>query len=281
MGKDIGDTVRVSSSNIRSLLRGIGRVALWVTVALLLVRGIGAVLANPARESSTPRAEIGGEGAADAFAVRFARTYLTDPSPSALVPYLAGGTSVPAGSPPLGAGSEVAQAEVAGTQNLGGGRAILTVACELRDARTLYLAVPIARSGAGEVAALGAPSIVAAPAVAGVGAQRPQPLAGSGAAAIASLVGRFLPAYLSSTSPAALSYLLAPGATVTPLGGELSLLAISNLSQIGSGEGPRRTVIASASVRDTASGVTYRLAYRLSVVRQGRWYLAAVQGTLP
>ena len=69
-----------------------------------------------------------------------------------------------------GPDAPVEQAEVAGVRDLGAGRAIVTVACELGDARTLYLAVPIVREGAGEVAALGAPAVVAGPA--GVGASR-------------------------------------------------------------------------------------------------------------
>ncbi|HWB69637.1 MAG TPA: hypothetical protein VG518_06635, partial [Solirubrobacterales bacterium] len=105
--------------------------------------------------------------AANAFAIRFARLYLEDPSPEALKPYLAAGARIGAGRPPSAQGAEVAQAEVVRSTDIGDGRAVLTVACELRDSRTLYLAVPIVRFRAGEVAALGAPSIVAVPAVAG------------------------------------------------------------------------------------------------------------------
>ena len=88
-----------------------------------------------------------------AFAVRFARTYLADPSASVLAPFLAEGVRVGTGNPPETESADVAQAEVSDVKDLGDGRAVLTVACELRDARTLYLAVPIVRSEAGEVAA--------------------------------------------------------------------------------------------------------------------------------
>jgi hypothetical protein len=279
---DISDTVRVRSSSVGSLLRAIGRVALWATIALLLVRGLGAVLATPASPPSPSKEWQGASGEASAaFAVRFARAYLADPSPQALAPFLAEGARVGAGRPTSATGVEVAQAEVGATQQLGGGREILTVACELRDARILYLAVPIARSGAGEVAALGAPSIVAAPAVAGVEASGPQPLAGPDGAAIESLVAKFLPVYLSATEESDLSYLLAPGAAITPLAGSLELLGVSGVDQLGSGEGARRTVIASARVRDPASGAIYQLAYRLELVRRDRWYLRGVEGVLP
>ena len=281
MRQEVSDTVRIGNSNVRSLLRGIGRAALWAVVALLLVRGAVAVLSAqpPASGPSVASGEARLDDASATFAVRFARAYLADPSPRALTLFLAEGARVPATAPE--AGAPVAQAEVAASQELGGGRAIVTVACELRDARTLYLAVPIARQGAGEVAALGAPSIVAAPAVAGVDAQRPQPLAGSDATAIEALVGKFLPAYLSASEPAALSYLLAPGAGVVPLGGAVRLLGVSAVVQLGSGEGPRRTVIANAKVRDPASGAAYPLAYRVDLVRRGRWYVDAVEGAMP
>lgn len=280
MKKDISDTVRVGGTSFRSLLRGVGRAALWTVVGLLLFRGTADVLRAPAAEPPAPGVSAEAQQASDAFAVRFARTYLSAPSPEALVPFLSAGAHVGQGRPPSPS-AEVAQAEVVSSHALGGGRAVVTVACELRDARTLYLAVPIVRSRAGEVAALGAPSIVAAPAAAGVEASRPQPLAGSDAAAIEALVAKFLPVYFTASEGSALSYLLAPGAAVAPLAGALELRGARLAGQLGSGEGSSRTVIASARVRDPASGAVYPLAYRLELVRRGRWYVSGVEGALP
>ena len=152
----------------------------------------------------------------NAAAVRFARAYLEDPSPEALRPFLAAGARIGAGRPPSARGAEVAQAEVVKASEVGDGRVVVTVACELRDSRTLYLAVPIVRFAAGEVAVLGAPSIVAVPAVAGADPERPRPFAGSEAGAIEALVAKFLPAYLSASRESDLSYLLAPGARSDP-----------------------------------------------------------------
>lgn len=280
MGNNAGDTVRVGEATARSLLRGIGRAALWALVALLLVRGAADVLSEPRQVEPAPTgAGAAGDPATGAFAVRFARAYLAGASPRDLAPLLAPGAPVRA-TGPAGEGARVAQAEVAGVRDLGGGRAIVTVACELGDARTLYLAVPIVREDAGEVAALGAPAVVAGPAAVRGRVERPRPLAGPDGAAIADLARRFLGAYLSASGPGDLSYLLAPGASVTPPGGGLRLLAIHSVGQEGAGEGPRRTVVVAARVRDTASGATYPLAYRLEVVRRGRWYVQAVQGAL-
>ncbi len=267
------------SRSVGSVLRAAGRVALWALVGLLLLRGISGVLTEPRPADRGPAGHTSSiDPATAAFAVRFARTYLSEPSPQALAPFLAPGTSAPSlGS---GAGAQVEQAEVSGIRHLGDGEAIVTVACQLDDARTLYLAVPIVREDAAEVAAQGVPAIVAGPAGVGEGVEEPRPLAGPDSGAIAELVRRFLPAYLSATAPGDLSYLLAPAAVVTPPGGGFELVAVASIKQLGGGEGARRTAIATARVRDAATGAVYPLAYRLQLLRRDRWYVEAVEGAL-
>ena len=268
---------RATDSSVRSLLRGLGRIAIWTVLGLLLLRG---VLAEPtAGTPASQRSVQGVDPASAAFAVRFARVYLADPSAEALAPFLAEGAQLGNGRPPEADG-DVAQAEVSGAEELGGGHAVLTVAAELRDARTLYLAVPIVRTEAGEVAALGAPSIVAGSGRAGADSnERPQPLAGPDAGAIGELVAKFLPEYVSAGEASSLSYLLAPGAAVTPLGGAVALDRVSGVTQLGAGEGASRSVLAAARVSDPASGAAYPVTYRLEVLKAaGRWYVAAVEG---
>jgi conjugative transposon protein TcpC len=276
--QEVSNKFRSSNSSVRSLLRGTGRVAIWTVLGLLLIRGVVAEPTGAPPVAARPSAAV--DPATSAFAVRFARTYLADPSGAALEEFLAEGARVGAGAPPQEEAGDVAQAEVSGVEDLGGGRAVLTVACELRDARTLYLAVPIVRSGAGEVAALGAPSIVAAPGAAGVDSnEQPQAVAGPDAGAIQGLVAKFLPTYLAAGDPGSLSYFLAPGVAVQPLGGAIGLRAITGVSQLGSGEGPVHSVLAAARVSDPASGAVYPVAYRLELVRRGgRWYVDAVKG---
>jgi hypothetical protein len=213
-----------------------------------------------------------------AFAVRFARTYVDDPSPQALAPFLAEGAAIPSGGRVPAAADRATQAEVAGVEALGQGRSLVTVAVELLGGGARYLAVPIIRASAGEVAALGAPSLVAVPAAVGVDAERLQPLSGAEAGAIEGLVDKFLPAYLSATSPDDLSYLLAPGTEVAPLGGGLSVVAAPRISQLGPGEGPTREVLAGVKVAEEGGGL-YPASYRLRLVRHERWYVAAVEGT--
>jgi Conjugative transposon protein TcpC len=266
--------------SVGSVLRAVGRVALWAVVGLLLLRGVSGVLTEPRQDgSATADRSSATDTATAAFAVRFARAYLTDASQQALAPYLAPGASAP-DTGRTGAVAQVEQAEVAAVRDLGDRRAIVTVACELDDARTLYLAVPIVREGAAEVAALGVPALVAGPAGVGASVEPPRPLAGPDAEAIAELVRRFLPVYLSASSPGDLSYLLAPDAAVTPPGGDFELVAAASVKQVGSGEGSRRTVVATARVRDAASGAVVPFAYRLGLVRRDRWYVERVEGAL-
>jgi len=281
MSGEVGRKVEASKRSARSGLSAAGRVAIWAVIALLLVRGVGAVLAPTQVSAPTAARGESTDPASAALAVRFARAYLGDPTPRALTPFLAEGARVGAGSPAIGADAEVAQAEVAATHELGGGRAVLTVVCDLRDGRTLYLAVPISRTRAGEVAVSGAPWVVAAPSTAGLAAERPRPLTGPDASAIRALAAKFLPAYLAARSARDLSYLLAPGASVAPLAGALEPVGSGGLvAQLGDGEGSRRTVVVSGRFRDSVGGAVYRLAYRLALVKRNRWYVRAVEGAL-
>jgi hypothetical protein len=261
-------------------LRSAGRLAIWVAIGLLLVRGAAATFATP--QNSEVRLTAGADDdVLVATAERFARLYLEDPSPKALAPYLSAGAVIGTGRPPSAEGAEVAQADVVDTTDVGDGRVVVTVSCELRDARTLYLTVPIVRRGAGEAAVLGAPSIVAMPAPAGADPESPRPTAGPEAGAIEELVAKFVPAYLSAASSKELSYLLAPKAEVVPLGGQLELVSVGEVRQLGDGEGPARDLLVDALLRDDVDGVIYPVTYRLRVARRsGRWYVSAVEGAV-
>lgn len=272
----------VESRPLGAALRPVGRVALWAVLGILLVRGAAALVESPEQSpADVGSAAVEGPGPrAEALAIGFARAYLEAPSPKDLRAYLAEGAHVGAGHRPAG-GGEVAQAEVVKSTRIGSRRWVLTVSCDLRDARTLDLAVPIVRQEAGEAAALGAPSIVAVPAPAGVDPERPRPIAGAGAGAIGELVSKFIPAYVSAGKTSDLSYLLAPGATVVPLGGELEVASVGHARQLGGGEGAVREVTVGVELRDPATGASYPLTYRLRVAdRSRRWYVAAVEGAV-
>jgi hypothetical protein len=95
------------------------------------------------------------------------------------------------------------------------------------------------------------------------------------------LVSKFIPDYLSAEGAADLSYLLAPGAVIQPLRGEVSFDSITAVDQIGHGEGPRRTILVGVRVGDPEGGGTYPLVYRLEVERSSRddrWFVAVLEG---
>lgn len=279
MKVEVGNKNALGAGTVGSVLRGAGRVALWALVGLLLVRGVLATTAAPPAEAPAPSPEGGTRQAEEALAIRFARAYLADPASPGRAGLLAEGAELAPGRGPESP-DPVVGAEVAASEDLGGGRAILTVACELGDSRALYLAVPIARSEAGEVAASGAPWLVAAPGRATVPGDRPRPLLGPEAGQIAELARRFLAAYVEASSPSDLSYFLAPGAIAPPLGAGLRLVEVAGVAQLGAEEGPRRTVAVRARLEDPASGAIYPLAYRLELQRGERWYVAGVLGAL-
>jgi hypothetical protein len=251
-------------------------------LALLLIRGAAALLESPERSpAEVGNAPVPGPGQpAEALAVGFARAYLEAPAPDDLRGYLAEGAHLGAGPRP-GGGGGVAQADVVKSTRVGASRWVLTVSCDLRDSRTLDLAVPIVRQEAGQAAALGAPSIVAVPAPVGVDPERPRPIAGSGAGAIGELISKFIPAYVSAGKASDLSYLVAPGDTVVPLGGALEVVAVGGARQLGGGEGGERELVVGVQLRDAATGGVYPLTYRLRAVeRARRWYVAQVEGAV-
>lgn len=266
---------------------------LWAAVAVIFIRGIGAVLSSPVRPlapaSSAPAAvPAAGDQEAQAFAVGFARVYLTF-SPGreaqwarAVAPFLASGLSDRAAAvlPRRGPGQQVAQATVARVASLGGTRALITVACSFTDPTrpARYLSVPVTRGEGGGLSVFDLPSLSAPPPVGSVAFADPPPLAGPDAAEIQQLVGRFLGAYVSGQDPSGLAYLLAPGASVPPLGGGLALVS---LDSVGQDEPPIATgasVDAAVHIRDVQSGAIYQLRYRLSLVHRDRWYVSAVAG---
>jgi hypothetical protein len=270
---------RGESQTTRSALRAAGRVALWILVAMLLVRGLASVVSGPERASHAAAESRSVDPATSAFAVRFVRAYLGGSSSESLTPLLAPGVRIPApGS--RSAKLAIEQAEVAGVERSRDGQTVVTVACELADARTLFVAVPIARASASEVAAAGVPAVVAGPAGVSGEVKPAQALAGSDASSIVELVDRFLPAYFSAASPGELAYLVAPGSVVVPPGNGLEFVSLASLKQFGESEGPRRDVLATARVRDSVSGDTFQFAYRLQLVRRGRWYVTDIAGAL-
>jgi hypothetical protein len=273
------------ASSLGGVARRAGRVLLWVFIGLVLIRGLGDILAGGREQAAAPAPTSAAAFPGDherAFAAGFARVYVERPSARALGPYLAPGLADQLGPGGGRSRARVAQAMPAGEQPLGPGRALITVACQLagEPRRVLYVAVPVARDAAGGLSVFGLPSLVASPPAGQVDAEAAQPVAGREAVAIRRLAERFLATYLSGSGGGDLAYLVPPGATIAPVEGGLRLVELTDVGQLDEASGSRRTLLAQARVRDPATRVTYPVAYRLEVVRRDRWYVSGVQGAL-
>lgn len=276
-------SVLADTGRARAAVRLCGRFVLWAAVAVVLVRGLGAIAAGDSREPVAGSAVTDGgigDGEAGAFAIRFARAYLEDPSVAPGRParaYLAAGVADDAADTDGSKGVSVGWAVVAREASVGEGRRLVTVAAGVAGGRSLYLTVPVARDPRGALAVYDLPSFTAPPAVAVDSAEPAAPLSGAGSRAIADLTTRFLRAYLAGGDEAKLAYFLAPSARITQMPVGLEVAEIGGIDEVETA-GSGRTVIASVSVRDVDTGARYALRYRLDLVREDRWHVAAVAG---
>jgi Conjugative transposon protein TcpC len=274
----------------RDVLAGAGRVALWLAVGLLLLRGAEATLgpdqdAQPRQVVRVAAAAECPDEAARAVAVEFATAYLThtpgeDPTAvgqrlgAVASPNLAGELA-----PQFNRGAPeqaVRSATVAHTVSVDREHALVTVAATLATGGRLgtrRLTVPIARDAAGRLVVDDLPSFAAAPARASAELPNDQPLAGADRAPIEDVVTRFLRAYLAGDT-GGLAYLVAPGARITAVSGRFELLSMASVLSSGAGDGGRRSVLVMVHARDLGSRALYMLRYRVGLVRRDRWYVA-------
>ncbi len=275
----------------RELARNAGRATLWAAVGLVLVRGVGDILADDPQPAAHPApvrtsAAQFPDGEARAFAIAFARTYLTvDPSDERgarrLAPFVSSSLSdqVAPSVSPRSPGAEVAFATVAREVHLGESRALITVAVFLRNGGDRYLTVPVARDEAAGLVVYDLPALSAAPAAGAGDPPAVSELSGPDGAAVEDLAARFLRVYLHGGSRAELAYLLAPGVHVAPMGRGLVVEAIEEVARLGALHPTRLQVAVTARVRESATRARYRLRYRLAVERSDdRWQVTSVAG---
>lgn len=266
------------------------RAVLWATLLVVAFRGVTAIAFS--QHGSAPPAGAGTKSAAggqfpvtlaEAYAAQFGRVYLNASSQTqaqreqqlaAFVP-----ASLAAVHPDLGwngAGQLSLQSEqVAGIAVRDPEHAVVTLLASV-NGQLMELGVPIAASGgglvvSGEPAWLPAPAQTAVPAVA---AQRPDPAAQS---ELASELPAFFQAYSSGTG---FSRFLAPGASLTGLGGTVSFDGIAGLYVPRGGSVRQITVsviwqlLSLGAPTDTKLQVTYGM----SVVQQSgvKWYVKEI-----
>jgi hypothetical protein len=271
----------------------VGRVLLWCAVALLLVRGAADVLAveerAPARPEARAAAAAWPDEQARAFAVEFARAYLSsspaDPDGYAreLLPFVAAELrdSVVPRFAEDSARQVVENAVVARSARVDGRRALVTVAAWLSvdgEASTRYLAVPVARDSRGGLVVDDLPSLATPPARGQAEPPQPEPLSGAARAEIEDVLGRFFRAFLAGRSED-LEYLVPAGVRIGALGEEHELVGLDSVDQLGPAGGRERLVLATVRARDPQTRAVYALRYRVRLVRADRWYVAGVNTT--
>jgi hypothetical protein len=270
-------------------LKMAGRLVLWGTVLLIVVRGAGDLFAGGSQDSSPATAVVATRGwphdEARAFAVDFARAYLTfapehpDYHALALRPFLASELQESAGLeiPESGPTQTVEQATVARGEPLDARRALVTVAATVanRTVTTRYLTVPVARDDRGGLAVYDYPSFTAPPARADVEPEETERLEGRDQREIEDVLSRFFAAYLAGREQD-LPYFLPTGVSLGALDQRYELRELISAAQVGDGQERRRTVLTTLRARDVETNAVHVLRYRVGLERRDRWYVAAV-----
>jgi hypothetical protein len=275
------------------LLARLGRLALWAAVAVVLVRGLGDILASsgstPTGRARERTADVWPDDAARAFAVEFATAYLHQPpqdDPGEYARRIAGFASTQLAAdlaPQLdqrGSGQAVRSAAVAGSTTLDARHALVTVAATVTTpdgVTTRHLTVPVARDAAGGLAVYDLPSFAAASPRTSAGPTDGEPLIGDERAAVEDVVGRFMRAYLAGDT-GGLSYLVPPGTRIAAAAGRFELVELGSITRLGAPARDERLVLVRVHARDSLSRALYALRYRVGMVRRDRWYVADING---
>ncbi|HSR23411.1 MAG TPA: conjugal transfer protein [Candidatus Eisenbacteria bacterium] len=262
------------------------RVLFTATLAVLLLLGVRDlvrpfVTGRPSGATATMTTARYPRETAEAFAVRFATTYLTldgthpDARRRALQPYLPDGADASFGWD--GSGHQAVLTAVPSEIDVRrGGRSLVTVAALVDSGRWLYLAVPVTadrdRIGLG-----GTPTLVPGPSLATAPAQGPvtdqDPVLSN---QLQPDLAAFLRAYAQSDS-VQLAYYEAPGAQLQGLSGQLAFGTLVSLS-LEDSSGSTRSAVATVRWQDPVSGAGLTQRYRLQLVDAGdRWLVADVR----
>ena len=286
-GRPRRDGVRAPTTG--GVVRRLGRAVLWLLVLVLLLRGLASVLeprptATVAAAPSGSIAAAWPDDGARAFAADFARAYLSYSPDDAdelaetvrafVVPELA--SSIVPQYREDAQRREVGSVSVARVARVDDRHAVITVAASATGG-TRYLAVPVARDDRGGLVVSDLPSLVAPPSRAVVPPVSLEPLPTGERGAIEDIVTRFLADFLAGDS-GALRYLTPADVRIAALGQRHELVDVTALALARPARGRTRDVVATVRARD-AAGVTYGLRYRLRLVREDRWLVAAVETT--
>jgi Conjugative transposon protein TcpC len=279
-------------TTLRELAARVGRVALWLLMIVLLVRGAAGLVGGDGQTAVRGQARVAApwpDDAARAFAVRFVSAYLErsarDPEADAraitgfVSPELAG--ELPARWEQPAPRQTVRSAVVSGAVAVDARRALVTVAATVAAARvsTRLVTVPVARDAGGGLVVYDLPSLAPAPSLATVGRELGEPLLGSEGAEVRDVLTRFLRAYLAGDA-GGLTYLVPPGTRIGASTGGFELVELGSVAAVGTrGSASRLLVLATVQARDVESRAVYALRFRVRLLRRDRWYVAGLDGS--
>jgi Conjugative transposon protein TcpC len=246
-------------------------------LVILLALGLRSLLYAPSSADAV-RAPVAADAPSRAFALQFARAYLTydverpAARSRALAPFLSSAVDAEAGFFAAGGRQEVIWAEVASDQPaLTAGRAITIAAAISTEALPVYLTVTVAHERGGPLSLVGYPAFVGAPAI-----SRDAPSVSRTAVddeQLAAVVARALRNYLAGSAQN-LSADLAPGAAVTLPTLPLRVRSVGRIEWLG--RSGARAVLATVEASD-ARGATYTLAYELGIAIRDRPYVDFIE----
>jgi hypothetical protein len=263
------------------------RIVVWAVLLLIGYRGVTAIMTGETNTGSTPAPAASPSTSfptalAGAYALQFGQVYLNadpgsaDQRASELASFLPAGADSQLGW--NGAGTLQLQSEqVADVAVHDAQHAVVTLLARV-NGQLMELGVPVYYSG-GALAVSGEPAWLPAPAKAAV----PTPSETSSDAATQSELTSQLPAFFeayASGDQATLGRFLAPGTTVTGLGGQLAFRSLTGVTVPAGGD--TRQIVATVvwKIPDQASSgqaAKLEMSYALTIVKKGgTWYISAI-----
>ena len=270
----------------------VGRVLVWAAIVVVVLAGLAWVVdqidggesnAQPAAAPTTPTWP---DDAARAYAVRFARVYLSrDPAhPSrydrALRRFMP--DDVAAQAEPdyegKGARADVTSAAVDAVAH-DGDMARVTVAATVDvdgAEQEAFLVVPVARDDQGGLAVVDVPALAAGPvAASNAPAADAEPLARD-AAAVQDVLARFFRAYLAGDAAGAASYAV-PGARLGALPSPVKFGDVLSVDLRRDGS-DWMDLLVRVRAQEEATGATVTLRYAVGMKLGEKWFVGSVEG---
>jgi len=269
------------------------RIVLWAALLIVIYRGVTAIALNETPSSGNAASSTGTAAtqfpttAAEAFVMQFGRVYFNFSPASAaqrqqaLSQFLLPSELNAQQSQDFGfngSATTVLQSEdIAGIDVRGQQSAVVSVLAMVNN-RLMEFGVPVFAASGGMVIS-GLPALLPTPPLAIPPQSRPAPADTSAENQLRQQLPQFFEAYASGNG-AALDRYLAPGASVSGLGGEVTFGSIASLYVPATG-GTRDVTVTVNWLLPGQPGASFATTYDMSVTDQpgGKWYVGNIQAS--